>query len=263
LRLPLFCYTHLRVGRDRNDQSVGDFPNGAITFRRDEQGHVAGVRVRRGTRIDAGDAIGALNGQHHVHLIAGHYGDESNPLAALRLPGLIDTVAPTIESVAITNDLGGSLFDSTKATRGAKPCSISGRARVIVRAYDQVDGAPKRRRLGVYRLGYQLLRAGGSPAPGFDQPRYNMVFDRLPADHDLINLVYAEGSQSGYGGQTIFAYIVTNVALGGLVREDFLDASQITPGDYALRVFAEDFFGNQARRDTPIIVTSANALNAK
>lgn len=138
LRLPLVGYTYLRVGRDRNDQPTGDFPNGAITFRRDEQGRVIGVRARRGTRIDAGAAIGALNGQHHVHLIAGPYGEESNPLEALRLPGLIDTVAPTIESVAIT----------------------------IVRAYDQVDGAPRRRRLGVYRLGYQLLRAGGSPEAG-------------------------------------------------------------------------------------------------
>jgi DNA-binding beta-propeller fold protein YncE len=255
LRLPLIGYIHLRVGRDRNDQPTGDFPNGAVTFRRDEQGRVIGVRVRRGTRINAGDAIGALNGQHHVHLIAGPYGEENNPLAALRFPGLIDTVAPTIESVAITNELSESLFDSEKAARRSKPPSISGRARVIVRAYDQLDGAPQRRRLGVYRLGYQLLRADGSPAPGFEQPRYNMVFDRLPADHDLIRLVYAEGSQSGYGGRTVFAYIVTNVAQGGMAREEFLDASQITPGDYTLRVFAEDFFGNQAQRDTPIIVT--------
>lgn len=256
LRLPLVGYTHLRVGRDRNDQPAGDFPNGAITFRRDDQGRVFGVRVRRGTRIDAGAAIGALNGQYHIHLIAGPYGEESNPLEALRLSGLIDTVAPTIESVAITNELGESLFDSAKAARGAKPCSISGRARVIVRPYDQVDGAPRRRRLGVYRLGYQLLRAGGSPEAGFEQPRYNVVFDRLPADYDLIKLVYAEGSQSGYGGRTVFGYIVTNVARGGLAREEFLDASQIAPGDYTLRVFAEDFFGNQARRDTPIIVTN-------
>ncbi|MGH9755893.1 MAG: SMP-30/gluconolactonase/LRE family protein [Blastocatellia bacterium] len=257
LRLPLVGYTHLRVGRDRNDQPIGDFPNGAITFRRDERGRVIGVRVRRGTRIDAGDAIGALNGQHHVHLIAGPYGEESNPLAALRFPGLIDTVAPTIESVAITNELGESLFDSAKAARGAKPCSISARARIIVRAYDQLDGAPRRRRLGVYRLGYQLLRADGSPAAGFEQPRYNMVFDRLPADYDLIKFVYAEGSQSGYGGQTIFGYIVTNVLRDGQTSEEFLDASQIAPGDYMLRVFAEDFFGNQTRRDTSIIVTNA------
>jgi hypothetical protein len=79
----------------------------------------------------------------------------------------------------------------------------------------------------------------------------------------MIKLVYAGGSQSGYEGRTVFGYIVTNVARGGLAREEFLDASQIAPGDYTLRVFAEDFFGNQAQRDTPIVVTSATAANAK
>jgi SMP-30/Gluconolactonase/LRE-like region len=263
LRLPLIGYIHLRVGRDQSDQPLGNFPRGAITFRRDEQGQIIGVRVRRGTRINAGDAIGTLNRLYHVHLIAGPYGAENNPLAALQFPGLIDTVAPVIESVRITNDRNEAIFISTKAPRESKPVSISERARIIVRAYDQVDGNPRRRRLGVYRLGYQVLRADGSPEPGFEQPRYNVVFDRLPVDPDLIKFVYAEGSQSGYQGQTVFEYFVTNVAHGGQAREDFMDASQIAPGNYTLRVFAEDYFGNQARRDTPIIVTSANAANTK
>jgi sugar lactone lactonase YvrE len=263
LRLPLIGYIHLRVGRDRSDQSASDFPNGAITFRRDGYGRVTGVRLRRGTRINAGAAIGALNSQHHVHLIAGPASRESNPLAALRFPGLSDTVAPTIEGVAITNELGQQLFDSAKISRGAKTCSISGRARVIVRAYDRLDSNPQRRRLGLYRLGYQLLRADGSPQAGFEQPLYNLIFDRLPTDHDMIKLVYAEGSQSGYEGLTVFGYIVTNVAGGGLAREGFLDASQIAPGDYTLRVFAEDFFGNKASRDISIIVTGAASASAK
>ncbi|HEY7181542.1 MAG TPA: SMP-30/gluconolactonase/LRE family protein [Blastocatellia bacterium] len=263
LRLPLIGYIHLRVGRDQSDQPAGDFPNGAIAFRRDEHGRVTGVRLRRGTRINAGGAIGALNGLRHVHLIAGPSSKESNPFAALRFPGLSDTVAPTIESVAITNEFGESLFDSAKTAGGAKTCSINGRARVIVRAYDQVDGNPRRRRLGVYRLGYQLLRHDGSPEVGFAQPLYNLVFDRLPAVQDMIRLVYAEGSQSGYEGLTVFSYIVTNVAGGGLAHEEFLDVSRIAPGDYTLRVFAEDFFGNQSWRDTPVIVTGATATNAK
>jgi sugar lactone lactonase YvrE len=261
LRLPLIGYIHLRVGRDYRDQPLGAFPNGAITFRHDEMGRLNGVRVRRGTRINAGDAIGSLNQLNHVHLIVGPYGEESNPLEALQFPGLVDTVAPTIESVTISNDRSEALFVSTKAPTVARPVSISERVRIVVRAYDQVDGNPQRRRLGVYRLGYQLLRHDGSPEHGFEQPRYNVVFDRLPAHPDLIRLVYAEGSQSGYQGQTIFEYIITNVARGGLAREDFL--SQIAPGDYILRVFAEDFFGNQARRDTPIVVTSTTAANTK
>jgi sugar lactone lactonase YvrE len=251
LRLPLIGYIHLRVGRDQNDQPIGSFPNGSISFRRDEQGQVVGVRLRRGTRVNAGDAIGALNRLNHVHLIAGPYGVESNALAALQFPGLVDTVAPTIESVAITSERNEATFDSAKK-KPAKPILPSGRFRIIVRAYDQVDGNPKHRRLGVYRLGYQLLHADNSAVSGFEQPRYNVVFDRLPVDQSLVEMVYAEGSQSGYQGRTIFGYVVTNVARGGEAREDFLDTSQIAPGDYTLRVFAEDFFGNQTRRDTPL-----------
>jgi sugar lactone lactonase YvrE len=263
LRLPLIGYIHLRVGRDGNGQPAGYFSNGAITFRRDENGQITGVRLRRGTRVNAGDPIGALNSLHHVHLIVGPSTMESNPLAALRFPGLSDTVAPIIESVAITNELGESLFDSAKTTRKTKTCSINGRARVIVRAYDQLDGNPRRRRLGIYRLGYQLLRVDGSPEAGFEQPLYNLVFDRLPINQDMIRLVYAAGSQSGYEGATVFGYIVTNVAGGGLAREDFLDASRIAPGDYTLRVFAEDFFGNQTSRDIPLIVTAVTEASAQ
>src|SRR5262245_35790995 len=118
LRLPLIGYIHLRVGRDHRDQPIGNFPNGAITIRRDERGPVIGVRVRRGTRVNAGDAIGTLNRMNHVHLIAGPYGAESNPLAALQFPALTDTVAPTIESVAITNENNEVIFDSAKAAKG-------------------------------------------------------------------------------------------------------------------------------------------------
>jgi hypothetical protein len=263
LRLPLIGYIHLRVGRDRSDLPASDFPSGAIAFIHDEHGRVTGVRLRRGTRINAGDAIGALNSLCHVHLIAGPSSEESNPLAALQFPGLSDSVPPTIEGVAITSEFGESLFDSSETARGSKTCSINGRARVIVRAYDQLDGNPRRRRLGLYRLGYQLLRRDGSPEVGFEQPSYNLVFDRLPARQDMIRLVYAEGSQSGYEGQTVFSYIVTNVAGGGLAHQEFFDVSQIPPGDYTLRVIAEDFFGNQTYRDTPIIVTGATARNGR
>jgi hypothetical protein len=263
LRLPLIGYIHLRVGRDRDGQPAGYFPNGAITFRRDENGRINRVRLRRGTRINTGDPIGALNSLNHVHLVAGPSTKESNPLAALQFPGLIDTVAPTIESVFITNEIGEQLYDSTKSNGKAPTCMLNGRARVIVRAYDRLDGSPSRRRLGLYRLGYQLLRADGSPEAGFEQPLYSLVFDHLPTDQDMVKFVYAQGSQSGYEGLTVFGYIVTNIAGGGLAREDFLDPSQIPPGNYTLRVFAEDFFGNQATRDVPIIFTNVTEANAR
>ena len=131
--------------------------------------------------------------------------------------------------------------------------------RIAARAYDQINGNPRYRRLGVYRLGYQVLGANGSPAPGFNEPRYNIVFDRLPVDPNAVYLAFADGSQSGYDGVTIFNYLVTNVVRGGEARADFWDASRLEPGDYTLRVIAEDHFGNQSRRDVSVRV-AARAL---
>jgi DNA-binding beta-propeller fold protein YncE len=265
LRLPLIGYTHVRLGRDQNDRPLAD---DRFSFRRDEQGRIIGVRVRRGARINAGDAIGTLNRLNHVHLIAGPASAEINALAALELPGLVDTVPPVIESVMLTTANGEPLTEPTlakaqgkRSTRGARPSNkqaeripARGRLRIIARAYDQVDGNARYRRLGIYRLGYTVLNADGSPAPGYAEPRYNIVFERLPADPRAAAIAYAEGSQSGYSGTTVFAYTITNVVRDGQAREDFWDAAALAPGDYIVRVIAEDFFGNRATRDILVSV---------
>ncbi|MGH9846362.1 MAG: hypothetical protein ACREEM_47290, partial [Blastocatellia bacterium] len=214
LRLPLIGYIHLRIGRDQNDQPLGNYPNGAITFRRDLQGAATGVRVRRGTRFNAGDPIGTLNRLNHVHLIAGHAGSEINALVALQFPGLADSVPPTIEGVMIANERNEMLFDSSARRKTSPFVTVSGKLRVYVRAYDQVDGNPRYRRLGVHGVGYQLANARG--LQGEPKPeRYNILFERLPLDPRAVAMVYAEGSQSGYEGPTVFNYIATNVLRNG------------------------------------------------
>ncbi len=257
IHLGLIGYTHLRLGRDQNDQPLG---NDGFLFQRDEQGRVIGLRVRRGTRINAGDSLGTLNDLNHVHLIVGPIGAEINPLEALPLPELIDTLPPVIESVTVTSAEGEPLIESKgesrKAARHLPLVPLSGRLRIIVRAYDQVDGNAKRRRLGVYRLGYQLLNADGSPAAGSSRPHYNIVFDRLPADPAAAELAYAEGSQSGSQGVTVFAYIITNVVRAGIAREGFWKTDAHAPGSYILRVIAEDLSGNRATRDVPVVIKS-------
>lgn len=249
LRLPLLGYIHLRIGRDQKDAPLGNFPPGAVTFRRDEAGQISGVRVRRGTAINAGDALGTLNRLNHVHLIAGSGGKEVNALAALRFPGLVDTKPPTIEGVLITNDQKEPLYDSTKPAKNPKSLALNGKIRIIARVFDQVDGNPGYRRLGAYRLGFQLLKPDGTP---LESPRYNIVFEQLPRDPRAVGVAYAEGSQSGYEGSTVFAYIVTNQMRDGQAKEDFLDLATLAPGEYVIRVFAEDFFGNRAYRDLRI-----------
>jgi sugar lactone lactonase YvrE len=251
VRLPLFGYIHVRIGRDRNEQLLPNFADGAVSFRRDAQGQIIGVRLRRGTLIRTGDAIGALNRLNHVHLIAGLPGAEFNALAALRLPGLSDGVAPTIEGVTIADEQNQTIFDTaakSNAKDTARP-ALNGRVRIFVRAYDQADGNAKYRRLGLYRVGYQVLTASASVLPSFDDTRRNIEFDRLPNDWRAVALAYAVGSQSGYEGATIFRYIVTNVVRGGEAREEFFDTSKLAPGDYTLRVIAADFFGNRTQRD--------------
>lgn len=248
IRLPLLGYIHLRVGRDQNDQPFGI---DGITFSRDEKGSVVAVRVRRGTRLNAGDAVGTLNRLNHVHLIAGPTAGEVNALAALELPGLTDTVAPVIESIALLNEQWQPFEANSKTSN----LQLHGRVRIVVRAYDQADGNAGYRRLGLYRLSYTVLKADGSPAPGFDRPRENIVFEKLPADPGAVPLAYAEGSQSGYTGQTIFAYVVTNAVRDGAAREDFLDTASLPPGDYIVRVMAGDFFGNTTRRDVRVVIT--------
>lgn len=269
LRLPLLGYIHVRLGRDQNDLPFFDSENQGFLFRRAAQGQLTGLRIRRGTRISEGMALGTLNRLNHVHLIAGPASSEVNALAALQLPGISDTVAPTIESVSLLLETGARIDLPAPTTvpattkrkvppPPAEPPTVQGRVRVVVQAYDQADGNARQRRLGLYRLGYQVFNADGVAVSGYEQPRYNLSFERLPDAPDGVALAYAEGSQSGYTGQTIFAYTVTNVVRDGIAREEFWDASQLAAGTYVVRVFGEDFFGNQTRRDVTVRLIAKN-----
>ncbi|HEX8144347.1 MAG TPA: SMP-30/gluconolactonase/LRE family protein [Pyrinomonadaceae bacterium] len=250
IRFPQLGYIHLRVGRDRQDSPFND---DRFILRRDGTGRVTGIRVRRGASFAAGDAIGTLNNQYHVHLIAGPTGGELNALAALELPGVKDSVAPVIEKDGVRlfdrgwRELRAGSGKSEKT--GEARIRVDGDVRIVVRAYDQMDGNASRRRLGLYRLGYQILKADGSAAPGFDSPLMNISFETLPVDRGSAPVAYAEGSKSGATGETIFAYIVTNVVRDHQSLEDYWHASALPAGDYTVRVFAEDFFGNRTTRD--------------
>lgn len=257
LRLPLFGYIHVRIGRDQNDQPLSSLPSAQLL--RDAEGNVTEVRVPRGTLIRAGQAVGTLNRLNHVHLIAGPASSEVNALAGLPLPGISDTVAPVIENIALVS-VDDATFDAAqkpvaaKAVKMPAPLIVQGRQRIIVTAYDQADGNASYRRLGLYRLGYQILRKDGTPIEGFAESRYTLTFDRLPQIEGAAQLVYATGSQSGYTDRTIFAYLITNELRDGVVSEGVWDSTSLAAGDYLVRVVAEDFFRNQARKDVVVKV---------
>jgi sugar lactone lactonase YvrE len=271
LTLPPFAYIHLRVGRDIRDRPIdfaGDpltdvpraVPGGAVTglhgtpfqVLADETGRPVVARLRRGTRIALGDALGTVNRFAHVHLNYGLPGRETNPLA-LTLAGFVDHVAPTIEPHGVT------LYDETwlpLKARAANRLIVRGRVRIVVDAFDRVDGDSKRRRLGAYRLGYQVLNTNKTPVAGFEAPLTTIQFDGMPEVQGAPQLTYAPGSGiTVYGTRrTRFRYIVTNRVNRTAAAEDAWDTSQLTPGPYTLRVFAWDAAGNQASADLPVLV---------
>lgn len=239
LRMPTLGYIHIRVGRDQNDRP---FDDARFVFGRDETGKLNGLRVPRGAKFRAGEAVGTLNAFNHVHLIAGETGAEMNALAALVLPGVRDTVAPKIEKIVLS-DQNWREFKQGENLRG--------KVRIVARAFDQMDGNNARRKLGVYELGYQILNSNDAPAVNFAAQKTTISFERLP-DSEQANLVYAPGSQSGYTPETLFDYIVSNQVQNGAAREDFFDTNSLPNGDYKIRVFARDFFGNQSTQDVNI-----------
>jgi hypothetical protein len=173
----------------------------------------------------------------------------------LPLTDFSDTVAPQI-----TRD-GVQLFDASGARltekRGGR-LVVRGRVSIVVDAFDQVNGNAARRRLGLYRLGFQILHADGNPAPGFEEPRMGIEFDRLPASRDAVKIAYADMSGiTVYGSDaTQFLYEVTNTVSHGRANEQLWDTTQLPAGDYTLRIIAADFSGNEAtaNRDVPITV---------
>lgn len=247
-----FSYIHMRVGRTGRDELLDA---GRFAVVRDDAGKVQRVRVRRGARFAVGDAIGSVNRMYHVHLVHRPAGVERNALA-LPFPRLADGVAPRISSIALVGRDGKPLT-ARRGKRLAVP-GASGPLAIVVDAFDQSDGNAARRRLGLYKVGYQLLGADGAPLPGFEEPLVNIEFNRLPPDDESVKVAYADGSGiTVYGSKaTRFLYQVTNMVRDGVARPGSWNPATLAPGDYTIRILAADYAGNvaQAGRDLAITV---------
>lgn len=243
-------YVHLRVGRDRQNHPIAPEK---IWFVENGAGRPVRARVRRGTWFHAGEAIGTVNRFRHVHLNLGPSGEEINALL-LRLPGFVDTVPPVIASPIEIVDENGQRFVEELDGRVV----IWGRVHVVVDAYDRVDGNAARRRLGVFRLGYQVLDGDMNPVDGFAQPLETIVFDSMPPGLDAPLRLFAPGSGIPFYGtrRTRFLYRVTTRVEDGELIEAPWDTSLLPPGNYVLRVLVADAAGNEALvdRDVPVTV---------
>ena len=135
---------------------------------------------------------------------------------------------------------------------------VHGRVQAVVDAWDQVDGNARRRRLGLFRLGYEVLHDDGTPVAGFEKRRDTIVFNRLDIAPDAPRLVYAPGSGIPFYGRraTRFLYTVTNAFRDGVAVAGVWDSRLLPPGPYTLRVHAADVRGNEAltNRDVRVMV---------
>ena len=255
IRMDPLAYVHLRVGRVRRDGGLIDPARFVATY--DDAGRIVLVRAKRGARFLAGETIGTVNAFNHVHLNVGWPGEEHNPLQ-FRLPQVQDHRRPTIRrgGIRLLRDDGTPI---TQRKHGR--LVVQGLVQVVVEAWDQVDGNARRRRLGPYRLGYQVLNTDGSPTSGFATPRETIVFDRF-AGREAARTVYASGSGIPYFGRrsTRFFYVVTNTLRNGVAAVDRWDTRSLPAGDYTLRVLAADFADNEAiaNRDLPVTVARAH-----
>jgi len=249
-RAGVVSYIHIHVGRDKDGKMYNDprfipVHNG--------EGKLVRVRVRRGTRFRPGDAVGTINKMYHVHLNVGPPGGEINPLS-LAPVGFKDDIPPTIEKDGIQLlDASGKRLQEKQDGR----LVVSGPVRIVVDAFDRNNMNNDRRRLGLYKLGYQVLKTDGTPAPGFEQPHINILFNRLPDDRDATKVAYADESGiTVYGSKTTkFLYEVTNTVRDGQVARGVWDTTQLPKGEYVLRIIAADFSGNEAQDGRDVLIT--------
>jgi murein DD-endopeptidase MepM/ murein hydrolase activator NlpD len=254
VRVGPLAYVHIRVGRVKSNQPLPDTRFAPIYG---AEGTLLGMRVKRGARFTAGDVIGTVNGFNHVHLNVGWPGEELNPLA-FRLVHFQDHVPPTIKSIRLQDDQGRPLTE-----RRRRRIVLTDRVQIIVDAWDTADGNKAGRRLGVYDLGYQVLKRDGTPSAGFEQPRHTLRFDRVAADPAIVRTVYATGSGIPFYGQrrTRFLYIVSNTFRDGVASPGWWDTTALAPGDYTLRIWAADISGNVAiaKRDLAVTIAGPGA----
>lgn len=250
-------YIHMRVGRDPQGRALDP----RFQIQREEtangkpNGKAVRVRVPRGTRFAVGDKLGTLNALSHVHL---DYYQGGSLVNALTLPfiGFVDTVTPTISRIALYDTAGKRI--TAKKGQPLRLDRTLGELQIVVNAYDQVDGNLARRKLGLYKLGYQVLRADGTPLPGFEQPVITQVYDRLPRNPDAVKAVYAPTSGiTVYGSaSTQFDYALNNRLRDGRIETGSWRIADLEPGEYLLRIHAADYAGQVAQngRDLAFVI---------
>ena len=249
LSIDSLAYMHMRVGRTPR----GDALDPRFQQLSGDDGRTMRIRIPRGTHIRAGDAIGTINAQAHVHLILGPSGYQRNAVG-LGFRNFTDTFAPRIDDLMLMDALDMPL--TAREDGRVRLPRDGGGLQIVVEAWDQVDGNLPRRRLGLHTLGWQLLDAGGAPLPGFEAPHFTIDFDRMPPHREAVRVAYAGDSGITVHGaaRTRFRYAVNNTVRDGRLEPALWDPKVLAVGDYVLRAVVRDASGNTAARELPIRV---------
>ncbi|KLI99967.1 gluconolaconase [Luteimonas sp. FCS-9] len=247
LVLDELTYMHMRVGRTPRGEALDP----RFELIAGDDGRTARVRIARGTRLRAGEPIGTINAQAHVHLMVGPPGYQRNAIG-LRFRNFVDTVAPRIDDLALL-DAGDRPMTEREDGR-LRVSREGGGVQIVVEAWDQVDGNLPRRRLGLHALGWQLLAADGTPLPGFETPAMTIDFDRMPPHREAVRVAYAADSGITVHGaaRTRFRYAVNNIVRDGRLEPALWDPATLPAGDYVLRAVVRDASGNTAARELPL-----------
>ncbi|MCD9004919.1 gluconolaconase [Luteimonas sp. XNQY3] len=247
LAIDTLTYIHMRVGRTPRGEALDP----RFQLIAGDDGRPMRVRIPRGTHVRAGEPIGTINAQAHVHLALGPSGYQRNAVA-LGFRNFVDTIAPRIDDLALLDALDMPMT-SREDGRVILP-GDGGGLQIIVEAWDQVDGNLPRRRLGLHTLGWQLLAADGSPMPGFETPRFTIDFGRMPPHREAVRVAYSADSGITVHGasRTRFRYAVNNLVRDGRLEPTRWDPAGLPIGDYVLRALVRDASGNTATRELPI-----------
>ncbi|HAL23031.1 MAG TPA: gluconolaconase [Stenotrophomonas sp.] len=233
-------YIHMRVGRTPRGEPFDARWKPLYA----DDGTLERIRVRRGTRIHVGDRLGSINSQAHVHLALGTGGFETNAVA-LGFHNYADHFAPRITDVALLDDNDQPMAPGSD---GVVMVARQGRGvQIVVEAWDQVDNNLPRRRLGPYQVGYQILDGNGQALQGYEQPRWNIVFNRMPPQNLAAKVAYAPDSGITVHGSAVtrFRYLVTNTVRDGLMETGRWQPAALPPGEYIVRASARDYSGNE------------------
>lgn len=254
LAIDELSYVHMRVGRTPQGRNLDPSRFQLVPG---DDGRPARVRIPRGTRFKVGDALGTINAQAHVHLIVGPNGYQHNAIR-LGYRNYVDTVPPRIDRVFL---LDAHDLPKTHRENGRVLVPRDGGVQIVVDAWDQVDGNLPRRRLGLHKVGYQILAADGAALPGYGEPRIGIDFSRMPAHPGAVKVAYAANSGITVHGaaRTRFLYVASNVVRADEMAVTHWQPGELPAGDYIIRAYAEDASSNVAigARDLPVTLVDA------